>query len=139
MKEFVSAALPWLLTGIALAILAVNHGMENQKDGKRRARIAMGAGFGLLLGVVLNSCGLWESHVSWALCWDLCGEWRWGLCTGRRTRIPLQMRNSSDTLFPLSRRHRLTAQPKTAPTGHVKNASGRTLKHKQARSSQLRA
>lgn len=63
MKEFVSAALPWLLTGIALAILAVNHGVENQKDGKRRARIAMGAGFGLLLGVVLNSCGLWESHV----------------------------------------------------------------------------
>lgn len=29
MKEFVSAALPWLLTGIALAILAVNHGVEN--------------------------------------------------------------------------------------------------------------
>ena len=77
MKEFVSAALPWLLTGIALAILAVNHGMENQKDGKRRARIAMGAGFGLLLGVVLNSCGLWESHVLGLVLGPL-----WGMALG---------------------------------------------------------
>lgn len=62
MKEFVTAALPWILMGIALAILAVNHGMENQKDEKKRSRIAMGAGFGLLFGVMLNSCGLWADH-----------------------------------------------------------------------------
>ena len=62
MKEFVTAALPWVLVGIALAILAVNCGMEKQKDEKKSASITVGAGLGLLLGVALNSCGLWDNH-----------------------------------------------------------------------------
>lgn len=62
MNEFISAALPWVLAGLALAILAVNHSMEQQKDEKRGARIATGAGLGLLLGVTLNSCGWWHDH-----------------------------------------------------------------------------
>lgn len=62
MRAFISSALPWVLMGIALAILAVNHGMERQKEEKRGERIALGAALGLLLGVALNGCGLWESH-----------------------------------------------------------------------------
>lgn len=63
MKEFILAALPWVLAGLALAILAANHGKERQNEEARNARIAAGAGMGLLLGVMLNGCGLWESHV----------------------------------------------------------------------------
>lgn len=63
MKDFATAALPWILIGPALAILAVNHGMERQQDEKRGAWIATGAALGLLLGVVLNGCGLWEDHL----------------------------------------------------------------------------
>ena len=37
MKEFACAALPWVLAGIAAAL-------------------------GLLFGVMLNGCGLWEDH-----------------------------------------------------------------------------
>lgn len=62
MKEFISSALPWVLMGIALAILAVNHCLEQQKEEKRGERIALGAALGLMLGVALNGCGLWESH-----------------------------------------------------------------------------
>ena len=63
MKEFILAALPLVLMGLALAVLAANHITEKQKDEKRGARLAMGAGLGLLLGVTLNSCRLWESHL----------------------------------------------------------------------------
>ena len=63
MKEFIFAALPLVLMGLALAILAVNYVMEKQKDEKWETRIAMGAGLGLILGVTLNSCGLWENHL----------------------------------------------------------------------------
>lgn len=63
MKDFIAAALPWVLMGLALAILAANHVMEKQNDEKRDTSVAFGAGFGLLLGVTLNSCGLWENHL----------------------------------------------------------------------------
>ncbi|MDO5541391.1 MAG: hypothetical protein Q4F83_15210 [Eubacteriales bacterium] len=63
MKEFIFAALPLVLIGLALAVLAVNHMTEKQKDEKWDTRIAFGAGFGLLMGVTLNSCGLWENHL----------------------------------------------------------------------------
>lgn len=62
MKEFILAAMPLVLAGLALAVLAANHMTEKQKDKKQGARIATGAGLGLILGVVLNGCGLWESH-----------------------------------------------------------------------------
>ena len=62
MRDFVLSALPWVLMGLALAILAASYGMENQQDEKQGAHIAVEAALGLLLGVTLNSCGLWESH-----------------------------------------------------------------------------
>lgn len=68
MKEFLFAAMPWIIMGIALAILAVNYGVK-----KRCAHIAAGAGFGLLLGVTLNSCGLWENHILGIVLGLLCG------------------------------------------------------------------
>ena len=57
MRDFVLSALPWVLMGLALAILAASYGMENQQDEKQGAHIAVGAALGLLLGVTLNSCG----------------------------------------------------------------------------------
>lgn len=63
MNEFFSAAIPLILTGIALAILAINCSRKREKSKNQGAHMATGAGFGLLLGVMLNGCGLWESHV----------------------------------------------------------------------------
>lgn len=63
MKDLFSAAIPFLLTGIALAILAVNCSGKREKLKNQGAHMATGAGFGLLLGVMLNSCGLWENHI----------------------------------------------------------------------------
>ena len=63
MKEFVSPAFLWFMLGIALAILAVNCSSKKTQNKAFGIRIATGAGFGLLFGVVLNSVGLWESNV----------------------------------------------------------------------------
>ena len=63
MKDFIFSALPFVLEGIALAILAANYQVGKQKDEHFKQHLAMGAGFGLLLGVALNSCGLWENHI----------------------------------------------------------------------------
>ena len=63
MKDFVFSALPFVWDGIALAILAANYQIGKQKDAHFKQHITMGAGFGLLLGVALNSCGLWENHI----------------------------------------------------------------------------
>lgn len=63
MKEFVCAALPWVLAGIAVALLcAASGGREDGADKACDERIAVGAALGLLLGVTLNGCGLWENH-----------------------------------------------------------------------------
>lgn len=62
MKDFLLAALPWVLMALPAAILAANHGLQQQTDKQRSTRIATGAALGLLLGVALNGCGLWESH-----------------------------------------------------------------------------
>ncbi len=64
MKEFVLAALPWILVGLAVAIICVG---LNEKDAEtnekeRQQHIALGLSLGLLWGVALNHCGLWENH-----------------------------------------------------------------------------
>lgn len=63
MKAFACAALPWVLAGIAVALICAASG--GRKDGADKAydeRIAVGAALGLLFGVMLNGCGLWEDH-----------------------------------------------------------------------------
>ena len=59
MKDFVLAALPWVLAGLAAAILCTK---GSRKSSATEQRIALGMSLGLLLGLALNGCGLWESH-----------------------------------------------------------------------------
>ena len=61
MKDFVMAVLTWVMAGLALAVLA-GSSAERKKEEKRGGQIALGAALGLLLGVTLNGCGLWENH-----------------------------------------------------------------------------
>lgn len=64
MKAFVLAALPWILAGLAVAIICA--GMDKRKSGKKdkeaEEHIATGAALGLLLGVTLNYLGWWNNH-----------------------------------------------------------------------------
>ena len=63
-KDFVLAALPWILAGLAVAIICA--GMGTRKSEKREKEteqhIAIGLSLGLLFGVALNGCGLWDNH-----------------------------------------------------------------------------
>lgn len=63
-KDFVLAALPWILAGIAVAILCAGMGTRKAKENSKalEERMAIGTSLGLLAGVALNYCGLWESH-----------------------------------------------------------------------------
>lgn len=58
MKEFVFAALPWVLAGIAVAIICA--GMDGkqskEKEEKMEEHIAFGAGLGLLASMVIGLC-----------------------------------------------------------------------------------
>ena len=81
MKDFVFSALPFVWDGIALAILAANYQIGKQKDAHFKQHITMGAGFGLLLGVALNSCGLWENHILGII----LGSW-WGMAVSTTPR-----------------------------------------------------
>ncbi|MGN0981972.1 MAG: hypothetical protein ACI4O0_03675 [Candidatus Limivicinus sp.] len=63
MKDFIFAALPWVLCGLAVAILCARLGRQDgSKSKKLDQTMATGAALGLLLGVTLNGCGLWENH-----------------------------------------------------------------------------
>ena len=63
MKDFVLAALPWVLCGVAVAIICSRMGRrEEKKSGKLDQRIAIGLALGLMFGPALNSIGLWENH-----------------------------------------------------------------------------
>lgn len=42
MKDFLLAALPWVLVALPAAILAANHGLQQQTDKQRSTRIATG-------------------------------------------------------------------------------------------------
>ena len=60
MRAFVTSALPWVMMGIALAIVAVHCGAKKGRE--QDMHMALGAGLGLMLGVALNGCGLWTNH-----------------------------------------------------------------------------
>ena len=63
-KDFVLAALPWVLAGIAVAILCAGMGTRKARENSKalEERMAVGMALGLIAGVALNYCGLWESH-----------------------------------------------------------------------------
>lgn len=63
-KDFVLAALPWVLAGIAVAILCAGMGTRKAREHSKalEERMAVGTALGLMAGVALNYCGLWESH-----------------------------------------------------------------------------
>lgn len=56
MREFALAALPWVLSGLAVVILCVS------RRGSDDERLATGMALGLLLGLLLNGLDLWENH-----------------------------------------------------------------------------
>ena len=70
MKAFLLAALPWVLCGIAVAIICARLGTKKEEPNKKlEQRIALGMALGLMLSPALNSFGLWESHaIGFALC-----------------------------------------------------------------------
>lgn len=63
-RDFVAAALPWVLTGLAVAVICAGNRRNGAKADQSRdsERIAVGMSLGLLAGVALNYCGLWENH-----------------------------------------------------------------------------
>ena len=84
MNAFVTAAMPMVLLGLAMAIIAAGfHRNESEeKAEKRRQRMGVGAGLGLVLGVVLAVCDLWQSRgASCGLCT------LWGMAVGSLLRV----------------------------------------------------
>lgn len=63
MKDFILAALPWVLCGIAVAIICANLAGSKQKtQNKLDRRVALGLALGLMFGPALNAAGLWSNH-----------------------------------------------------------------------------
>lgn len=61
MKDFITAALPWVLCGISVAIICVRIG-HGKKEKVFEERLALGIAFGLMASPVLNSFDLWKNH-----------------------------------------------------------------------------
>lgn len=63
MKDFITAALPWVMMGLALAVLAASYAREKKEDQKKRNELQLGGmALGMLLGVALGITGLLENH-----------------------------------------------------------------------------
>ena len=75
MKDFITAALPWVMMGLALAVLAVSYAREKKEDQKKRNELQLGGmALGMLLGVALGTTGLLESYalgISLGALWGL--------------------------------------------------------------------
>lgn len=66
MRDFITAALPLVLLGLAIALFAASAGQEPEKQ---RRNMLVGLALGLILGAVLNGCGLIDNHaLGLALC-----------------------------------------------------------------------
>ena len=79
MKEFLNAALPWILVGVAIAITTVGYVKEQERERKELKRLQLGSmSLGLILGVTINSMDL----ISWdhSLVLSICTLW--GLAIG---------------------------------------------------------
>ena len=63
MKEFVFAALPTVMCGIAVAIICVCFASRKHEGGIRNNRhIAVGVALGLMLGAAVNQSGIFANH-----------------------------------------------------------------------------
>lgn len=80
MKDFISSALPWLLMGLSLALVASGQTTDENPQHRRR-NLVWGAALGLALGAVLTSLGLFENA---ALGLNLCAML--GLAAATRVR-----------------------------------------------------
>lgn len=54
MKDFITAALPWIIIGIAIALLAVNAGKRKKGDDN----MSEGMCIGMCIGVALGASGV---------------------------------------------------------------------------------
>lgn len=79
MKEFLNAALPWILVGVAIAITTVGYAKEQKKERKEQKRLQLlFMSLGLILGVTINSMDMLPCDHSLVL--SICTLW--GLAIG---------------------------------------------------------
>lgn len=79
MKEFMNAALPWILVGVAIAITTAGYVKEQKKERKEQKRLQLiFMSLGLILGVTINSMDL----ISWDHSLVFCICTLWGLAIG---------------------------------------------------------
>ena len=79
MNEFWTAALPWIVMGLAIAIWAVNCMRakaedSEEKKSEHKRRVSIGIGIGILLGVAFNIVGIFENHalgISLGMLWGM--------------------------------------------------------------------
>ena len=58
MKDFITAALPWIIIGIAIALLAVNAGKRKKGEKKADDNKSEGMCIGMCIGVALGASGV---------------------------------------------------------------------------------
>lgn len=79
MKDFIFAAMPWILVGVAIAITAVGYAKEQKKERKEQKRLQLiFMSLGLILGVAINGMDLISCDHSLVL--SICTLW--GLAIG---------------------------------------------------------
>ena len=76
MKEFFSAALPWILMGVAIAVFAANCAREKENSRKTEKNgMAVGMCIGILAGIVLTLLGVFKDMtlgISIGMLWEWC-------------------------------------------------------------------
>ena len=60
--SFLLSALPWVICGLCVAVICANLVSRKKQEEGLGQRISLGLSLGLLLGVTLNSLGLWTNH-----------------------------------------------------------------------------
>lgn len=62
--SFLLAALPWVICGLCVALICAKLSSRKKQEEGLGRRISLGLSLGLLLGVTLNSLGLWANHAT---------------------------------------------------------------------------
>ena len=58
MKDFITMALPWIIIGIAIAVLAVNAGKRKKSGKNADGTMSEGMCIGMCIGVALGTSGV---------------------------------------------------------------------------------